>query len=308
MHELHIADKADSKSPDEAAFIQPDKISVTHFAPPASLAPFVTQIYTFRCTEQFIRGMQPAALGQMLFVMRGAGTVQFAGSAPQMVPKVHFYGPCTAASEFNFTGPLHHYGIAFSPLGFVALTGRSAKNCADKICDASEVFGDDIVALNTVLSDATAKGEMRPAQIVQMITDFLLPFARKISSSDINLIQSTIGWLSSTLNPDIEDIYSQLSMSRGTATRLIGKYFGASPKFLARKYRAVRAATYLTDPNCDAKMRDQVESIFYDQPHMIREIRHFTGSTPGALDSDAAKILRIWLSKENYRDLESHPG
>jgi AraC-like DNA-binding protein len=308
MYELQSAGGADSNTLIDTAFIHPDKISVTHFAPPAALSAYVTQIYTFLCSEQFIRGMQPAALGQILFMMRGEGTIQFDGAAPQPVPQVHFYGPCSAASEFNFTGPIHHYGLALTPLGFVALTGKSAKNCADRIFDAREVFGDAILALNKKLRDATAAGVMRPVQIVQAITEFILPFARNIPSSDINLIQSTIGWLSATLDPDIEDIYAQLKMSRGTATRLIGKYFGASPKFLARKYRAVRAATYLTDPKCDQTMRDQVEAIFYDQPHMIREIRHFTGCTPGSLDSDDAKILRMWLSKENYRDLEAHPG
>ncbi len=308
MHELQSAEEAELNAAIDGVFINPDQISVTHFVPPAALSAYVTQIFTFQCNEPFVRGMQPAALGQIVFIMRGEGSVQFAQSDTQRVPQVHFYGPCTAAAQFNFTGPLHHYGLVLSPLGFVALTGKSAKSCADRIIDAREVFGDAIVTLNKKLRDAAAIGIMRPAEIVQAITEFILPFAKHIPGSDINLIQTTIGWLSAKLDPDIEDIYAQLKMSRSTATRLIGKYFGASPKFLARKYRALRAATYLTDPKCDQSTRNQVEAIFYDQPHMIREIRHFTGCTPGALDSDDAKILRIWLSKENYRDLESHPG
>jgi hypothetical protein len=55
-------------------------------------------------------------------------------------------------------------------------------------------------------------------------------------------------------------------------------------------------------------LRTQIESLFYDQPHMIREIRQFAGRTPGALDGEDTKILRIWLSKDNYRDIETFPG
>ena len=97
-------------------------------------------------------------------------------------------------------------------------------------------------------------------------------------------------------------------MSRSTAARLITRYFGSAPKPLMRKYRALRAASLLVDPACTPELRTKVESLFYDQPHMIREIRQFAGRTPGALDGDDAKILRLWLSKDNYRDIETFPA
>jgi len=93
-----------------------------------------------------------------------------------------------------------------------------------------------------------------------------------------------------------------------TAARLITRYFGTPPKQLMRKYRGVRAASLLVDPNCTPELRAKVESLFYDQPHMIREIRQFAGRTPGALDGDDSRILRMWLSKDNYRDIETFPG
>ena len=58
-----------------------------------------------------------------------------------------------------------------------------------------------------------------------------------------------------------------------------------------RKYRALRAASVLVDANCTPDLRAKVESLFYDQPHMIREIRQFAGRTPGALDGDDAESL-----------------
>ena len=122
------------------------------------------------------------------------------------------------------------------------------------------------------------------------------------------MIQTVIRWISSDFDPDVEQLYTKLDMSRSTAARLITRFFGCAPKLLMRKYRALRAATIMIDPNATAEMRSQVESIFYDQPHMIREIRQFAGRTPGALDSNNAKVMRLWLSKENYRDIESFLG
>jgi methylphosphotriester-DNA--protein-cysteine methyltransferase len=122
------------------------------------------------------------------------------------------------------------------------------------------------------------------------------------------MVRTVVDWLSSDLEPDVEKLYLQLGMSRSTAARLITRYFGCPPKPLMRKYRAVRAASILIDPNCTPELRAKVESTFYDQPHMIREIRQFCGRTPGALDGDDSRILRMWLSKDNYRDIETFPG
>ncbi len=288
--------------------LNPDTMRVTHFAPPAKLSAYVTQIYMFSCDEPILAGGQPAALGQLIFMLQGHGTGYFPGKTSQNIPMVHYYGPCTAASQFSLNGPVHHYGLALSPLGFVALTGKSAKSCADTIYDAADIFGPGINHLCDELRDATMANEMSPKQVVDAIAEFLLPFVRKISKSDLDLIHNVFGWLSSSLDPDISALYNNLDMSRSTATRLIGKYFGASPKLLARKYRALRSATILTDPKTDEQMRTQVHGLFYDQSHMIREIRHFTGYTPNALDGIDAKIMRLWLSKENYRDLDTYPG
>jgi hypothetical protein len=75
-----------------------------------------------------------------------------------------------------------------------------------------------------------------------------------------------------------------------------------------RKYRALRAAMIMVNPNATAELRSQVESTFYDQPHMIREIRQFAGRTPGTLDSNNAKVTRLWLSNQDCRDIESFLG
>ena len=299
---------SNEEQPANTPSLNPDTMRVTQFAPPAKLSAYVTQIYMFNSDEPVLAGTQPAALGQLIFMLQGNGTGYFPGKPSQTIPMVHFYGPCTAASQFSLTGPVLNYGLALSPLGFVALTGKSAKNCADTIYDATDIFGQSINQLCDVLRDATMAHEMSPKQAVDTIAEFLLPFVRKISKSDLDLIHIVFGWLSSSLDPDISALYDKLDISRSTATRLIGKYFGASPKLLARKYRALRSATILTDPKSDAQMRAQIHGLFYDQSHMIREIRHFTGYTPSTLDGIDAKIMRLWLSKENYRDLDTYPG
>jgi AraC-like DNA-binding protein len=311
MQESHLGD-TDAGESGEAIpgpkFISPDKINITHFAPSAMLAPFVTQIYYFCCDERETKDRQSAALGHLMFFLSGSGVVQFEKGEATNVSGAMQYGPGLAAAEFVLSGPAHILGFVLSPLGFVALTGKPANLFADRAVPADELYGPEMGQMADAFSVGHADGSLRIADMIQQTTAFLLGQLRPVPPAHVNMIRRVIDWLSSDLDPDVELLYSQLSMSRSTAARLITRYFGCPAKPLMRKYRAVRAATVLVDPQCTPELRAKVESLFYDQPHMIREIRQFTGRTPGALDGDDSRILRMWLSKDNYRDVETFPG
>ncbi|MGL5838302.1 MAG: helix-turn-helix domain-containing protein [Sphingorhabdus sp.] len=289
-------------------YITPAQIEVAQFAPAPEFAPYITQFYHFFCNEPRMRDAQPAALGHIVFYVRGHGTLQFHDGSICHSSPASLFGPCMAHAEFDIEGPFEDFGLALSPLGFVALTGKPATAYADRMVDAAELFGQGITDLATEFQQARKAGTMTVREMVERTTAFLQPFIRTVSKDHIALIQLVGNWLSSEFDPNVETLFAQIDKSRSTATRLIRHYFGASPKQLMRKYRAVRAATVLVDPDATPEMRARVESLFYDQPHMIREIRHFTGRTPGALDSDDTKILRIWLSKDNYQQLDAYPG
>jgi AraC-like DNA-binding protein len=304
----HAQDDAQSADDAVRAYTAPDKIEIVQFAPPAELAPFVTQIYFFRCEELHIHDLQPAALGHLVFLLSGTGSLRFHDGHSDPLPPASVFGPGLAAAEYTFDGPLYDLGFALSPLGFVALTGKPASAYADRAVPASELFGPEIDALVERFSQGHLDGSMRLAQMVEEATAFLLARVHPVPPSHVAMIQTVIAWLSHDFDADVEILYAQLDMSRSTASRLIARYFGSAPKPLMRKYRALRAASHLCDPACPPELRTKIESLFYDQPHMIREIRHFTGRTPGALDGDDCQILRIWLSKDNYRDIDSYPG
>ena len=291
--------------PDGDTGLSPDMLEVVKFVPPPALAPFVTQIYFFRCDQEHVRDFQPAAPGHLVFLLKGSGMLKFQDGHVDAVTKASVIGPGLASVELHIDGPLHDLGFALSPLGFVALTGRAANDYVDRAVPASTLFGLEIDILTERFITGHADGTMRLAEMVDEVAKFLLSRLNAVPPSHVHLVQTVIGWLSSDFDPDVELLYAQLDMSRSTTVRLITKYFGSAPKQLMRKYRALRAATIMVDPRAPEQMRAQVESIFYDQPHMIREIRQFAGRTPGALDSNDAKLMRLWLNRDNFRDIDS---
>ena len=121
-----------------------DNVDIANFVPPPGLAPFVTQIYFFRCEERQTRDRQPAALGHLMFFLRGSAVVQFQTGEKIAVWGPMHNGPGLAFAEFVLNGPVHVLGFALSPLGFVALTGKPANLFADRTVPAAELFGPEI--------------------------------------------------------------------------------------------------------------------------------------------------------------------
>ena len=210
--------------------VSPDRMQVVQFAPPAGLAPFVTQIYFFNCEEPYICDLQPASLGHLIFLLKGKGTLQFSDGHVDVLPTTAVFGPGLAAARFTFEGPLHDLGFALSPLGFVALTGKAANQYADRAVPSAELFGPEIDTLADQFCRGHSDGSMRLAQMVDAVSDFLLARVRAVPPSHMRMVQVVIDWLSSDLDPDVDLLYPQLDMSRSTAARLITRYFGFGPK------------------------------------------------------------------------------
>lgn len=132
---------------------------------------------------------------------------------------------------------------------------------------------------------------------------YILRNLKPVSDGHRAMIAITTGWLVGSLDPDIEQLYAALPFSRRQSQRLAERYFGLSPTALRRKYRALRAAAALSQPDLDAETEAAILNTFYDQPHMIREIRLFAGRTPARLSDEPDSYLNEMLDLRNLREL-----
>jgi AraC-like DNA-binding protein len=88
-------------------------------------------------------------------------------------------------------------------------------------------------------------------------------------------------WLTMLPTPLVETLVADTRLSLRQVERNCKALYGKAPKALAREARALRAAAAMkADPDATY---DIVEYGFYDQSHMIREIKYFTGMTPGQI-------------------------
>jgi len=279
-------------------------IEVDYIAPPAAISDYVTTLYHFRCDEPSIRDIQPASVGHLSLFPYGKGEMRFASGVCDPNPEVAVLTPLSNATPIVVEGPLHVIGAALSPIGWAALTHLHAGQHRDRLRAASEILGGGIDAIGSELINAYRNGDKSGRECAIELGDFVGRAVRPINPRHAELIKAVNSWLGSSLNPEMADLHLRTAYSDRQTQRLVEQYFGLSPRALARKYRALRAAALLSFPTLTPEFEAEVGEAFYDQSHMIREITEFVGRTPARLSDNRNPYLSEMIAPKNLRELK----
>ncbi len=281
------------------------EFDIRYFLPPAELAPFVNLFYIFRSDSNLIRDVHPASAGHVMFFLTGHGEARFIDGIIQPSHKISLIGPSTSAMQYIVKGPFHCIGFTFNPAGYSAMTGQKAVKGLNKLlnakCVIGETFGDafaPILALN-----ADNEDPQRDAKMVDALARFLIGKFKPLKPTPASAIAMLFSALDDKLDIDLEEFYATLPVAPRQMQRFCKDYLGSPPKYLIRKFRAVRAAMLLSDPDCTQDTRDHVQNHFYDQSHMIREISLFSGRTPKYLTNDTPPLLKMWFDSAKQTEL-----
>ncbi len=274
-----------------------------YIEPPAAIAPYVTTLYHFRCEEQAIRDIQPAGVGQLCLFPHGEGEMHFADGYRDPNHAVGLLTPLSRAAPIVVDGPFHAFGAALTPVGWAALTGLHAGEHRDRLLPAQSVLGPDIQTLGERLIAAYRDGSMAGPDCALAIGDFIAGHVQPLNPRHLELIAGVGRWLAASFNPDVGALTGTAGYSARQVQRLVERYFGLTPRALARKYRALRAAMLLSAPQLSLEDEAEIAEAFFDQPHMIREITHFVGRTPARLNDPDTPYLTAMIDPRNLREL-----
>lgn len=268
-------------------------IGLRYFAPAPDLAEFVSSYYLFHADLPHVADMMRADLGQIRFMVSGRGTYLFGSGVSCMTPDVTVLGPTTAPTRFDVIGPVMVFGIALLPAGWSALVREDASQMADRLEDASAVFNHD---LDNALD---AMRTMPTPEVMVAIGDALVRrLARRARAVQPDFTSMVDSWLTGHASPSIDYLVANSDLSIRQVERLTRRIYGASPKLLARKYRALRSASLLSAG--EMGWADAAGDAFFDQSHFIREIKQFTGMTPRQLTGAATPLTRLTMRRRMF--------
>lgn len=270
------------------------------FPPPPTLTPYLTTFFTMRCDEIAIRDVQPSSIGLMAVMARGGGRMRFLDGRVEPSHRFTLQTPTAAAATFEVEGPWYLFGAAMTPLGWAALTGLCATKHGNRLYDGTQVLGPALAAAAARVADDF---EAMPVEtMIGVFAEAILASARPIKPAHAAFVQIVGEWLAQSITPAIADLTTRSGLGTRQIQRLTDRYFGLPPTALARKYRALRAAVLLSRADLTPDEIAAVQDHFYDQPHMIREMRLFAGRTPARIADPDTPFLSAMMDLRNFRE------
>ena len=289
----------DERLPD-ARLTQQGLLRLELFPPPAALTPYITTFFRMRCDEPVIRDVHPSSVGLMAVMARGAGQMRFLDGRVDLSHRFTLQTPTAAAATFEVQGPWHLFGAGLAPLGWAALTGLCATRHGNRLYDGAQVLGP---ALAEAAASVAEQFDWMPVEaMIERFSAAILASARPVRPIHVAFVRTVSEWLAQSITPDVADLEARCGYGMRQIQRLADRYFGLPPTALARKYRALRSAVLLSRPSLSDDDIAAVQDHFYDQPHMIREMRLFAGRTPARIADPDTPYLSAIMDLRNFRE------
>ena len=261
-------------------------IGLRYVPPTDSLRTVVSSYYVFHADLSHFADMMRADLPQIRFMISGWGHYHLPDGTSVRAPDISLIGPTFGATRFSAHGPLLVVGIGLLPAGWASLIREDASQYADRVVDAVDVLGG-------MLADTL--DALRAARSHEAITQILDAMMRvlytRVQEPPLWFTRLTDHWLASSPSPEVDQLVHEAGMSGRQVERLARRIYGGPPKLLARKYRALKAASALAEGK--ARWQDVAGDAFFDQSHFIREFKQFTGITPTQLINNPTPVTRL---------------
>ena len=260
-------------------------VQLDYAMPADNLCGFVSIYYLFDCPEQGFADGERAGIAQLRFILSGKAVMHLPTGSFEVPQGAFILGPTTGAMRFEIEGPFRMFGLGLLPAGWGALTRASAADFTDRISPAIQIFPKIEKRLEAL------QGHRELASMAQAADGLLSTFMADADPDMVAFTRMVDDWLASAASPDVADLRCRSELSDRHLTRRVKHLYGMPPKYLSRKYRALRAARAMVeaDPNETDLLRDS----FYDQSHMIRELKLFTGTTPTKLRNGEGELAAM---------------
>ena len=276
-------------------------ISLDYRVPAEDLQPYVTLFYHFRAAVPRFEDIERADHAQIRFRLSGGeGHYDFPDGTRQPAGPLHVVGPTSGAMKTVADGPVEVIGMGVQPAGWAAMLGIEAASMLNRAVDGAQLFGPRMAAARDAMQHADGTDAK-----VAIAERFVREAIAGADSRAVRFAREIDGWLAGSFSPDIDDLVRATGLSRRQVERRCNMLYGAPPKVLARKYRALRAAVALASGS--AALDTLIGDGFYDQSHLIREMKQFTGLTPRQMRTEPSALARLTITRRLALGGQVHP-
>jgi AraC-like DNA-binding protein len=267
-------------------------IQLDYAVPAADLSEYITLFYHFRADVPMFEDTERADHAQFRFRLSpGSSDYRFPDGTLQQATDIHVVGPTSGAMRVRCEGPVLVLGMGITACGWAVLIGNDASSMLNRVIDATGLFG-----AQRLRATATALREAADIPARVAIAEALMRELVKGGDRGATaFVRQVDAWLAGSPSPEMDDLVATTNLSRRQVERKCKALYGAPPKLLARKYRALRAAVALVSES--ETVDDLIARGFYDQSHLIREVKQFTGHTPRQIKAEPSLLSQLTITQ-----------
>jgi AraC-like DNA-binding protein len=255
--------------------------------PPADIAQWVNTFYVVHTRTSTFEEVVPAYSAQMLIFVSGSACIDYADGTSGVSSTVTLTAPLLRAAPAKIKGPACIVGASFTPLGWARLANLPVDEVHDRIVDAATILpAADRNRLEALARDCAGQ-DIDPKLLIPVMAQAIRSTSHELKAEHLQTIEVMTQWLASGLQPDLDALYPQINLSKRQVQRLAKRYFGAPPARVVKRQRAIRAAMLLANESLPEELRDEIISTYFDQAHLIRDLRRYTGRTPSGLPQES---------------------
>ncbi len=248
--------------------------------PPAEAAGLIHTFYIIETDEARIDEAVPAYSAQLLVMVRGRVTFTFAEGNTGQSATVFINSPQMRSARCVLEGPVLQVGASLTHAAWQRLANLPADEVHDRLLPAEAVLSpEQIATLEAAVGECRA-GRIAPEDLCAHLTEVIAAAPYPIRDDHAAVVEAILRWLASGLDPAIADLYASVSVSARQVQRICRRFFGVPPAQVLKRFRALRAAMLLAQPSVSQELHDQLMATYFDQAHLIRDIRRYTGRTP----------------------------
>jgi AraC-like DNA-binding protein len=275
-------------------------------APADDLAPWVARVYATQ-VEMDPGGTMHCGLISDTPVMRvlfsGDWTARTRDGFGRYGPSALLFGAQTRRMAVTVSGSFAAIGVALKPGAMSALQGPRVEDTLDRIILYDHIYGDKDWGRSEQMIewfDPAGPAE-RWIKVAETLVRQLVE--RSGAKPPDPVIAAFDKAVFADPNLNLGDFAEEHAIERRSLERQIKRAYGQSATQVLRRARALDIASHLLGVAHDSEA-EEAALKFFDQSHMIREFRHFFGTTPRQFARTPQPFMTLTLEARQSRRLE----
>lgn len=248
------------------------------YRPSPDLAPYIRRFYVFEAELPEELVIEDFLLSETAFVrvlLKGDWAGEIAPQVWSSPGRTLFFGANALPFKVRVQGSFSVTGAAIRPSGWRALFHASHQDYADRLLRLDEVWHTPTLAMEEAMEAATDDaGKIAPLEAA--LRQRLDRIARRKVDAKMARFEE---FARTDPTRRIEDIAEELQLSMRQLARRCQTGFGLTPKAILRRSRFLDMATAMRGFSTPSE-QDLAALRYYDQSHLAREFKRFTGMTP----------------------------